>query len=396
MTSSSEAATAQVESPEGNTSSRLARHNQFDHHKWVEHMQAFSEEFKNIFDLDKSQTDSRLNPVTIALIDDGVDNTNPELEDVVKDGRTFADRKIDRLWIPPPYWESTTGHGTLMARLIRRVCPSAHIYSIKVGTTPTDSDRLQIDPKSAAQVSIVIGSVLVRRPKLADLELDTQAITHAAESGAQIICTAWTIKPPSPDDDPDDEVRRLFADAVRRAQHNDVLMLCSASDEGQHGDNNYPHAALPDYTFRVGAARWTGANAEYVDPRDISFSLPGDDVPLRNMDYDEKYFQPFDVHKGSSIATALAAGLVGLVYECVRMGIIYENDPIRRLIDVDDLLSIRKKRVMEDILHRYGLNKDVNSKYLNIWGTFKADALRGTKDRKTKEISRLARVFLQK
>lgn len=227
----------------------------------------------------------------------------------------------------------------------------------------------------------------------------TQAINHAAGSGAQIICTAWTIKPPPPEDDEDDdEVRRLFVEAVRLAQRNDVLMLCSASDEGQHGDTNYPHAACPDYTFRVGAARWTGASAEYVDARDISFSLPGDDVPLRNMKYEERYFRPFDVHKGSSIATALAAGLMGLVYECVRMGIIYENDPVkpRDLIKVDDLWSVRKKRAMEEILQRYGLNKDANSKYLNIWGTFKAEALRGTRDRKTKEISRLARVFLQK
>lgn len=85
-----------------------------------------------------------INSEQVALIDDGVDVNHPDLG-----GRKFAGKSFDDYDDKvTPYWESTTGHGTLMARLIIRMCPSASIYVIKSkavggnhrGKTPLDAE----------------------------------------------------------------------------------------------------------------------------------------------------------------------------------------------------------------------------------------------------------------
>lgn len=89
----------------------------------------------------------------MALIDDGVDTNDAGL-----DGATFAGKSFDSSsWEEDrvsPYWESTCGHGTLMARLIRRICPSAVVYVIKLkGRRSTRRGaKMNIDAQSAIKV----------------------------------------------------------------------------------------------------------------------------------------------------------------------------------------------------------------------------------------------------
>lgn len=107
------------------TSDTQERH--VDPHKWMKSMERFAEAFSQINELGTRRTDPALHPVTVALIDDGVDITHEDLQGL--DGRNLPGRSFDyyreqEWWRVSPYWISVRGHGTLMARLIRRICPA--------------------------------------------------------------------------------------------------------------------------------------------------------------------------------------------------------------------------------------------------------------------------------
>lgn len=133
-----------------------------DPHKWMECMTSFSKRFKQIKAL--RGNNPSLPPVEVALIDDGVDVMHPDLNDT-RD-RTFLGQSFDHQTggsTPrvPPYWSSPSGHGTLMERLIHKICPSAIIHVIKLQTFWSgNSKKLQIKPDSAVKVRLLsnIGS----------------------------------------------------------------------------------------------------------------------------------------------------------------------------------------------------------------------------------------------
>ena len=64
--------------------------------------------------------------VKVAVIDDGIDKLQGGFGDSISDGVSF--------YTPPgtfdtkPYYFSSSGHGTLMAKLIRRICPKAQLF----------------------------------------------------------------------------------------------------------------------------------------------------------------------------------------------------------------------------------------------------------------------------
>lgn len=131
-----------------------------DPHKWMQCMDNFAGKFRQIKMIHDKHSDPLLNPVTVALIDDGTDITLPELQVRAspkdREQRSFPGKSFHHFqggWRVSPYWVSSSGHGTIMARLIHKVCPSAVIYVIRMKTEQTvNSKKLQIEPKSAIQV----------------------------------------------------------------------------------------------------------------------------------------------------------------------------------------------------------------------------------------------------
>ncbi|KAJ0131502.1 WD repeat-containing protein slp1 [Fusarium oxysporum f. sp. albedinis] len=274
-----------------------------DPHKWMKCMEDFSRRFKQIKAL--RDTKPSLKPVEVALIDDGVDFMHPDLNDT-RD-RTFLGKSFDyRDERPtprvPPYWSSPSGHGTLMARLIHKICPSAVIHVIKLQTFRAgNSDKLQIRTDSAVK-----------------------AIDYAAERGSQIICMSWTIKPP------EGELKGEFNRAILNAiDKHRILIFCAASDQGQSADLSYPHGSS-NQCFRIGAAKATGNILETVgDSHNIDFILPGHEVVVDTNEM-KTQLEKFEAHSGSSVANGLATGLAALVIECVRLGAIYTRE-LKRL-----------------------------------------------------------------
>jgi hypothetical protein len=124
---------------------------------WMNCMINFAAKFKKIEALNDSITDPSLAPIEIALIDDGVDLTHPDFRDFGGSrflGMSFKTSQHGSTLGLSPYWVSESGHGTLMARLIHKICPTAIIRIIKTSTFKDEkTNKTQIDPNGLFEVS---------------------------------------------------------------------------------------------------------------------------------------------------------------------------------------------------------------------------------------------------
>lgn len=187
---------------------------------------------------------------------------------------------------------SESNHGTIMARFIRKICPTADIYVIKVATKrgTRSSNTLTIDVPSAID-----------------------SINHAIDRGARIISMSWSVKRPT-----NGQLREKFNEAVQRAVRLGIIMLCASSDQAEtSNDETYPYDSNRANIIRIGAATAQGTNAKYVDKHHVDFLFPGHDILLKGSTPDKELG---DVHRGSSVGTAIAAGLAAMVLDCIRIG----------------------------------------------------------------------------
>lgn len=115
-------------------------------HKWLTCMDEFADFIQNV-DLPRPLYE----PVTIALIDDGVDINEQSLHSRIIGGRSFCSR--DRFQnLNKPYYVTSGGHGTVMATLICRVCPNVQLYVLKLDEHMSEHSTRQITAESAAKV----------------------------------------------------------------------------------------------------------------------------------------------------------------------------------------------------------------------------------------------------
>ncbi|KAH6636217.1 hypothetical protein F5144DRAFT_170863 [Chaetomium tenue] len=308
-------------------------------HQWIKCMDDFVSRFRylKLPQQGPSSPPKLLKPVVVALIDDGVDLPHHESADHSFTGESFHAYDYGRrVW---PWWNSAAGHGTLMARLIHRICPTAVIYVIKLETRTTEADDTKI---------------------LIDAESAIKAIHHAVEEGVDIISMSWTCVPKP-------ELQKEWEGAIDAAARRGILMFCSASDRGQFGDRTFPHACRPNITFRVGAALPSGKVFDLVpDASSLDFALPGyqvflEDDPVRQANDMAPSDKP-ESHTASSVATALAAGLAALVLEIVRIGLAHDLSKGRTddsALMVHDLDVVRNRTILSRIFReRIGTSKD--------------------------------------
>lgn len=92
--------------------------------------------------------------VRVALIDDGADFMHRAIKNILDNGRSFDSGfdDFDGIGGPGPFHGSTTGHGTLMAYMIGRVCPKVKIFVCKLDVL-RDGPKASFTAKSAADVS---------------------------------------------------------------------------------------------------------------------------------------------------------------------------------------------------------------------------------------------------
>ncbi|KAF7554351.1 hypothetical protein G7Z17_g2955 [Cylindrodendrum hubeiense] len=263
---------------------------------WKNTVQEFLKSRKNQGTPERVEDD-----VVLALIDDGVDMFDTSLSNQILEGKSFDfhDKKVR-----PPF-SSAKGHGTVMASMILRVCPMAKVYPIRLKTYDNANGKNNIDTNYAAQ-----------------------AIQAALDKKATIISMSWTL----PITRGNDEAKNRLHAVIQKAVDNKVLMFCSAPDEGKFTDLDYPSGPWRDRFFRIGAARADGTVFQWTPEDGITYVFPGVDVILDQVkgvssrsvlgkDVTDRV-NDFKYETGSSVATALAAGLAAMIIYCVKASIL--------------------------------------------------------------------------
>ncbi|KAK1762659.1 hypothetical protein QBC33DRAFT_600247, partial [Phialemonium atrogriseum] len=327
-------------------------------HQWLDCMDTFASKFKPFWEQTladflafRSQRAGETakgleKDVVVALIDDGVDSCDDDLAGRILPGKTF-DYQDDGM---RPHFVSATGHGTAMASMITRVCPMAKIYPIRLKMQQDEKGEPRVVMKSAAL-----------------------AIEAALDRRATIISMSWTV----PVQKESSQDKAHLEAVLERAVASDTLMFCSSPDSGQFTSKDYPTAYNRDRFFRIGAAnddgsvfRWTGT----IDSLD--FILPGVDV-VRNHSTNRLPDRVKEMRSdtGSSVATALAAGLAATIIYCVKasaMGLLTagkkeggESSEFLKLIPPAEADRIAKHANMKQAFPKLG--KLTKERFIPVW-----------------------------
>ncbi|KAI1372688.1 hypothetical protein F4677DRAFT_462842 [Hypoxylon crocopeplum] len=249
-----------------------------DRHHWMNNIRDFAAELRTELGVNYTHRKPK-----VAIIDDGV---NPESE--------FLGQRIAHGWPPDepksssePFYASTRGHGTQMAKLICHACPFAQLYVAKLdGWKDPDLPHPQFTAKDAAE-----------------------AVKWAIRENVDIISMSWNIERNRSNEADID----ALASQIKVAANRNIIMYCAAQDKGQLGSSEvevYPAGSDTTKLKIVGAADATGHPLNIVDTDKVHYLFPGE-VILEN---DGKTIT------GSSAATALAAGTAAMILFCYELG----------------------------------------------------------------------------
>ncbi|KAL7795975.1 hypothetical protein V8C37DRAFT_414279 [Trichoderma ceciliae] len=298
---------------------------------------------------DLQDLDNLRKEVVVALIDDGVDSCDPAFSGRIIEGKTFdyQDGGVGQ------YYISARRHGTEMAKMILKVCPMASIYSIRLKTHSQDKGQPTIDATSAAL-----------------------AIEAALEKNATVISMSWTI--PIPTEGSEEKV--LLDRVLERACTQNVLMFCSSSDH-INATQHYPSAFRRHRFFLIGAAHddgtafgHAGKNNDFIFPGVKVNTSGGTSLPVYLADNTSSTTKS----TGSSIATALAAGLSAVILYCFKssaLGIVTARIqrgknyvPGSELVKPADVERITDRDVLKTAFSRIG--KMESGKFIQVWDRF--------------------------
>ncbi|UKZ60117.1 uncharacterized protein TrAtP1_001403 [Trichoderma atroviride] len=219
----------------------------------------------------------------------------------IKNGRSFVDDESSL----SPWLFASDPHGTQMANLICAIDPCCDLYVAKVA-----EGRSGIIP---ARVE--------------------RAIKWAISQNVDIISMSFSIL----------EGTQGLANACADAWHNGIIILCSTPDEGL----NTEKSCISGYsdTMTITACDEFGILSPNAPP-DYNYAIKGIDVAAGKVPFlDSK-----DCISGSSVSTAIAAGLSSLILSCDRLA------KERRSYERGDRARIVK--------HHFGKMAATNKKYI--------------------------------
>ncbi|KAL4787868.1 hypothetical protein BJX76DRAFT_353902 [Aspergillus varians] len=313
-------------------------------HKWLESIDAFTDELKTLM-ANIRTTSHKGDEIRVALIDDGVDLCEKEFRDKIMHGKSFAHHhhhhhhhrnRREKQW-----YVSEMGHGTVMAHMILRVCPMAKIYPIRLDTIRDPKKKhSEIRPESAIK-----------------------AIKAAVEKDVHIISMSWTIERPNGD------LKSKFDKVLKWAEEKQILMFCSSPDEGIFSSDHYPTAWGAEKFFRIGASQADGNPYSRVLLKQVDYLFPGVEVVRANRrDIKLRVLDESHSFTGSSVSTALAAGLAALVLWFAIIGAKYSRDENQKDgLDSSDVKKLQDIKAMKQAFKNLGAGRDSNDKFVEIW-----------------------------
>jgi hypothetical protein len=207
---------------------------------------------------------------------------------------------------------------------------------------------------------------------MVSLTLDQQAVRAAIYKQVHIISMSWTIER-TPRNAADIQELELAIEAAAKAG---ILMFCAANDQGIARDQSFPAACGgTKHIFKVGAAKASGTMWKWVgDASDVDFIFPGHNV-VKERPNDA----PLDKCRtltGSSVATALAAGLAALVLYCVQLGALntqalnQQQGQGGNAATMEDFQAIKGHERMKEAFLAIGTSPASGNKYIEVWDVF--------------------------
>ncbi|SCV46960.1 related to thermostable alkaline protease precursor [Fusarium fujikuroi] len=311
--------------------------------EWLENLTHIS---MHIVNLREANSDHEFKPVKVAVLDTGCDADLPFCKKPRrrKSIRAWRDFAIDggEETGGPDCMEDQYGHGSLMTRLIMEAAPLAHIYVARVAK---NTDELEYSSDQIAQAI-----------RWAGLELD-----------ADIISMSFGF----PQDD--DSIATAIED-VERSRN--IIFLASAGNNAAYQREAFPARHRSVISIRATDCQGTfnASNPPIIDRNSIALGTFGDDLPTRLNNEITKQFGPHICHPGSSIATAVAAGIAAstIAYAEVLSAVLpipTEQSPVK---------SLRRTEGMRRLLEKMAPDQTGNNRFINpIWfWSEKADAWR--------------------
>lgn len=180
-------------------------------------------------------------------------------------------------------------------------------------------------------------------------------------------------------------MKTKFDEALNNANQKGILMFCSSPDEGVYSGDHYPIAYGPDKFFRIGASQADGHPYSWVSLDKVDYLFPGVDVVQANKkDIKLRGVEDRKGETGSSISTALAAGLASLVMWFVIIGAKYSWDENQGSgsgdgLDANDVKAIQNIKAMKQAFQKLGASRESNEKFIEVWSVLD-DRARALKD----------------
>ncbi|KAI0516989.1 hypothetical protein F5B22DRAFT_605779 [Xylaria bambusicola] len=350
----------------------------YERHKWVTCMEEYAYflqtaehewlEWRVQSSDKREQSQALQKPVIVALIDDGVDVNDQNVQSRIIGGRSFCHRDEEQN-LNQPYYISGGGHGTAMAGLICKVCPNVKLFILRLDEYSIEPGKRQITAKSAAK-----------------------AVRDATEKRVDIISMSWTIEKT---DRNGNDIKEL-EDAITAAARENILMFCAATDQGAYRDRTYPAATSTKKIFKIGAAEASGAALKWLgDQTLVDFVFPGHQVVMEP--HGDPRVKKYTALTGSSVATALASGLAAVILYTVQLAeVSQERGGLRGAYE-----SLKNHDRMKEAFSQIGTTKESESKYITVWNRFanvvkQADSESQPKDRWIDYIGMLANDLMRK
>ncbi|ETR98429.1 hypothetical protein M419DRAFT_88795, partial [Trichoderma reesei RUT C-30] len=354
---------------------------------WIDNMENFRAALMSIHRLRKSTCSDPVPRVKVALIDDGVDLLSLETHAV-------AEAITGMSYVPPegrterPWHQSTEGHGTVMANMMMRLNPwiSLDVMRIhgetssvsggnKVRVIFADSAAEAIEDAITREVDIISMSWTVRNVASIALGMSGGSgtdVTHRQQQQQQRQhqgkASSYEVA-----------VRALHR-AIARARDSNILMFCSAADDIQLlGRDSLPFCVAPNHIFRIGASLPLGQrDPASEDARSISYFFPGNKVAEATSwrrGRGGRTLEPVEYYNGSSVSTALAAGLASVILHCVR--VVREYRERRKTCQEEDGsmfaewdAKLRSHESMRAAFDNINIPENEDKKFLPVWGLF--------------------------
>lgn len=182
-----------------------------------------------------------------------------------------------------------------------------------------------------------------------------------------IISISWTVKETVENRDGVNTFRQAIKDALDAG----ILLFCAAADTGAIAEVEYPWSFDQRRIFRIGAATADGRVwGPTGNPQSLSFILPGHKVVSRNPHREGALPDDFEERTGSSVATALAAGLAALILHCVNLAVVHGKEhPSTTAVSAEDLERLANHDDMYNVLRGIGLDEG-QQRFIEVWRRF--------------------------